>query len=69
MRFILCVLVMSLVLVSSCFCADVDWEEEDRRCREASWKASYSENIREMNEGMHYFEANCKWVGDVPIAR
>ena len=69
MRVVLLVLALVSLWMASCFCERVDWETEDRKCREAAAAASYSRDFDEMNRGMDYFSANCKWTGDVPIAR
>ena len=42
----------------SCNCID-DSAEANRKCREASWAAKYSQDYEEIERGMDYFLKHC----------
>ena len=59
------VMLLSVVLaVIALGCGD-----PDAKCREASAKASYSEDYDEMGDGNGLLLENCTWNGDEPVAR
>ncbi len=72
MKPLLLIAAITLIVIVTCLISTRSIEKRDAAdaaCAAASEKATYSEDLAEMREGMAYFREHCTWDGSWPVAK